>query len=178
LHRVVDIALATSAAPAYFPRHVFNNGQYVDGGRRYANAPGLLGLHEALTFFGRDLEQVRLLSVGTMSSRFTVDPRQNCQGGVRDWGGWARYAGVAIRSFPNSGHFCPRNLHPFGPLRHSADDASSLLRTNHLLDCSRTRSRRSRVDEASCVRHQAAPNSSTPSRDDGLGNMGEDSWHS
>lgn len=87
-HWVVDIALATSAAPAYFPRHVFNNGQYVDGGL-YANAPGLLGLHEALTFFGRDLQQVRLLSVGTMSSRFTVDPRQNRQGGVRDWGGWS-----------------------------------------------------------------------------------------
>ena len=87
-HRVVDIALATSAAPAYFPRHVFNNGQYVDGGL-YANAPGLLGLHEALTFFDRDLQQVRLLSVGTMSSRFTVDPRRNRDGGVRDWGHWS-----------------------------------------------------------------------------------------
>lgn len=84
-HRVIDVALATSAAPAYFPRHVFDNGQYVDGGL-YANAPGLLGLHEALTFFGRDLQQVRLLSVGTMSSRFTVDPRQNRDGGVLDWG--------------------------------------------------------------------------------------------
>lgn len=87
-HRVVDVAMATSAAPAYFPRHVFNNGQYVDGGL-YANAPGLLGLHEALKFFDRDLQHVRLLSVGTMSSRFTVDPRQNRDGGVRDWGNWS-----------------------------------------------------------------------------------------
>lgn len=87
-HRVVDVALATSAAPAYFPRHVFNNGQYVDGGL-YANAPGLLGLHEALKFFDQDLQHVRLLSVGTMSSRFTVDPRQNREGGVRDWGNWS-----------------------------------------------------------------------------------------
>jgi predicted acylesterase/phospholipase RssA len=87
-HRIVDVALATSAAPAYFPRHVFDNCQYVDGGL-YANAPGLLGVHEAQKFFGRDVADVRLLAVGTMSSRFTVDPRQNRDGGVRDWGGWS-----------------------------------------------------------------------------------------
>lgn len=83
---IVDVAMATSAAPAYFPRHCFNNSQYVDGGL-YANAPGLLGLHEAHKFFGQDIDNVRLMAVGTMSSRFTVDPRQDRQGGVRDWGG-------------------------------------------------------------------------------------------
>jgi uncharacterized protein len=87
-HRIVDVAMATSAAPAYFPRHCFNNGQYVDGGL-YANAPGLLGLHEAHRFFNQDAENVRLMAVGTMSSRFTVDPRQNRDGGVRDWGDWS-----------------------------------------------------------------------------------------
>lgn len=86
LHRIVDIALATSAAPAYFPRHTFNNNQYVDGGL-YANAPGLLGLHEAQTFFQQDAKQIHLLSVGTMSSKFTVDPRKNREGGTFDWGG-------------------------------------------------------------------------------------------
>ena len=86
VHPIVDVALATSAAPAYFPRHCFNNSQYVDGGL-YANAPGLLGLHEARKFFGRDPSGVRLLSVGTMSSKFTVDPRRNRSGGVLDWGG-------------------------------------------------------------------------------------------
>lgn len=88
LHRIVDVALATSAAPAYFPRHVFNNSQYVDGGL-YANAPGFLGLHEAQNFFAQDLQHIHLLSIGTMSSRFTVNPRQNRDGGVRDWGGWS-----------------------------------------------------------------------------------------
>lgn len=86
LHRIVDIALATSAAPAYFPRHTFNNNQYVDGGL-YANAPGLLGIHEAQTFFQQDVKQIHLLSVGTMSSKFTVDPRRNREGGTFDWGG-------------------------------------------------------------------------------------------
>lgn len=86
LHRIVDISLATSAAPAYFPRHTFNNNQYVDGGL-FANAPGLLALHEAQTFFQQDSQQIHLLSIGTMSSKFTVDPRKNREGGTFDWGG-------------------------------------------------------------------------------------------
>ncbi|MFO6419237.1 CBASS cGAMP-activated phospholipase [Hylemonella sp. W303a] len=84
--RLVDVALATSAAPGYFPRHTFNNNQYVDGGL-YANAPGLLALHEAQKFLGRPLEVIHMLSIGTMSSKFTADPRRNRGGGTYDWGG-------------------------------------------------------------------------------------------
>ena len=84
--RLVDIALATSAAPAYFPRHTFNNNQYVDGGL-YANAPGLLADHEAQTFFRQPSETVHLLSIGTMSSKFTANPGRNRDGGTYDWGG-------------------------------------------------------------------------------------------
>jgi hypothetical protein len=83
---LVDISMATSAAPGYFPRHTFNNNQYVDGGL-YANAPGLLGVHEATTFMKQRLEDIHLLSIGTMSSKFTVDPRRNRKGGTFDWGG-------------------------------------------------------------------------------------------
>ena len=86
LYRLVDIAMATSAAPGYFPRHTFNNNQYVDGGL-YANAPGLLAVHEAQTFFKQSPEQIQMLSVGTMSSKFTVDPSRNREGGTFDWGG-------------------------------------------------------------------------------------------
>lgn len=84
--KLVDVALATSAAPAYFPRHTFNNNQYVDGGL-YANAPGLLAVHEVQTFFNQSTEAIHLLSIGTMSSKFTVDPRRNRNGGTFDWGG-------------------------------------------------------------------------------------------
>lgn len=84
--RLVDIALATSAAPMYFPRHVFNNSQYVDGGL-FANAPGLLALHEAEKFLGQDAGNVWAVSVGTMSSKFTVNPARNRKGGTLDWGG-------------------------------------------------------------------------------------------
>jgi len=85
-HKVVDIAMATSAAPSYFPRYTFDNNQYVDGGL-YANAPGLLALHEANCFFDAPISDIHLLSIGTMSSRFTVDPRHNRAGGTYDWGG-------------------------------------------------------------------------------------------
>ena len=84
-HRLVDISLATSAAPSYFPRHRFDNSQYVDGGL-YANAPGLLALHEAEHFLGADPHQVWLMSIGTMSSKFTVNPKQGSRGGAMDWG--------------------------------------------------------------------------------------------
>lgn len=83
---LIDVALATSAAPAYFPRHTFNKNQYVDGGL-YANAPGLLALHEAQSFLGRHPDDVHMISIGTMSSKFTADPRRNRSGGSLDWGG-------------------------------------------------------------------------------------------
>jgi hypothetical protein len=86
--RIVDIALSTSAAPAYFPRHVFDNCQYVDGGV-YANAPGLIGLHEAMEFFDLPTKQIRMVAIGTMSARYTVNPKANRDGGLLvDWGGW------------------------------------------------------------------------------------------
>lgn len=84
--KAVDVALATSAAPLYFPRHVMQSSQYVDGGL-FANAPGLLALHEAEIFFQRPLGQIHLMAVGTMSAKFTVDPRKNRNGGWTSWGG-------------------------------------------------------------------------------------------
>jgi predicted acylesterase/phospholipase RssA len=83
---LVDVALATSAAPGFFPRHRYANSQYVDGGL-FANAPGALALHEATQFFGRTDDNVHLMSIGTMSSRFTVDARRRPTGGHLDWGG-------------------------------------------------------------------------------------------
>jgi patatin-like phospholipase/acyl hydrolase len=82
---LVDVALATSAAPGFFPRHRYANSQYVDGGL-FANAPGILALHEATQFFSRTDDDVHLMSIGTMSSRLTVDARRASTGGHLDWG--------------------------------------------------------------------------------------------
>lgn len=96
--KLVDVALATSAAPGFFPRHTFNHNQYVDGGL-YANAPGLLALHEAQVFFNQPVDTVHLMSIGTMSSKFTVDPRRNRHGGALDWGGWGGIVEMPKRLF-------------------------------------------------------------------------------
>lgn len=85
-HLATDVALATSAAPGYFPRHTFGSCQYIDGGL-YANAPGLLAVHEAQHFLGATRDQIHVVSIGTMSSRFTVNPSRNRSGGTYDWGG-------------------------------------------------------------------------------------------
>lgn len=85
-YSLVDVALATSAAPIYFRRHSFENSQYVDGGL-YANAPGLLAAHEARTFLAQTQTALHLLSIGTMSSVFTVNPDRSRSGGTWDWGG-------------------------------------------------------------------------------------------
>lgn len=48
--KMVDVALATAAAPTYFPIHEHRNILYADGGL-WANNPALCGLLEALMFF-------------------------------------------------------------------------------------------------------------------------------
>ena len=60
--KVVDVALRTSAAPAYFP--IYQG--YVDGGV-VANNPSMCALAQALSpdMGGQELEQVTLLSFGT-----------------------------------------------------------------------------------------------------------------
>lgn len=68
--KYVDIALATSAAPTYFPLCNIPNleKQYVDGGL-WANNPALVGLTEAIAHFvgpNKDYDSVELLSVGSL----------------------------------------------------------------------------------------------------------------
>jgi uncharacterized protein len=59
---LLDIALATSAAPSYFPEHKLGNNILVDGGL-IANAPDMIALMSALRT--ERLEDVRMLSIGT-----------------------------------------------------------------------------------------------------------------
>lgn len=87
--KLVDVALATSAAPVYFQRHLFEHTQYVDGGL-FANAPGLLALHEAEHFLQVCAERIHLMAIGTMSALSTVNPAHNRDGGIYDWAGGLR----------------------------------------------------------------------------------------
>lgn len=66
---LVDAAMATSAAPTYFPIHSIDDTLYIDGGV-WANNPSLCGLLEAIRFFvgeGRDYSHVEMLSISSIS---------------------------------------------------------------------------------------------------------------
>ena len=69
---MVDVALATSAAPTFFPLAQIakeNNTQYVDGGV-WANNPSLVGLTVALSYFvgpGKSFDHLALLAIASMN---------------------------------------------------------------------------------------------------------------
>ena len=73
-YRLVDVAMATAAAPTFFPIYGFADQQFVDGGL-VANAPGLVAVHEALHFAGKpDIKSVHVLSIGTAGCGTAMDP--------------------------------------------------------------------------------------------------------
>ncbi len=88
-HRMtlVDVAMATSAAPVYFPLVRNSRGVYADGGL-VGNAPGFFGLHEVNTFLaqGRNAK-VRVLAIGTMTIGATIRGGANLDRGILSWGG-------------------------------------------------------------------------------------------
>ena len=87
---VVDVALATSAAPTFFPMAQIekeNNTQYVDGGV-WANNPSLVGLTEAMWHFvgpGKTFDRLNLLSVSSLNFGSGKPPLMKRFKSFRDW---------------------------------------------------------------------------------------------
>ncbi len=68
--KLVDIALATSAAPSYYPIHEHNEFLYTDGGV-WANNPSLCGLLEAIDYYvgeRKDYEEYSILSISSITT--------------------------------------------------------------------------------------------------------------
>jgi patatin-like phospholipase/acyl hydrolase len=63
---ILNAALATSAAPGYFPPRESRTGILIDGGM-IANAPDLLALTDAMSDLRAPQRDIRLLSIGTAS---------------------------------------------------------------------------------------------------------------
>ena len=81
---VVDIALATSAAPTYFPIARIKDELFADGGL-YANSPDLIALHEAEHFFKIPLEDIHVLSIGTTTTQFSMSHPEDLNLGIWGW---------------------------------------------------------------------------------------------
>ncbi|MNK11145.1 Patatin-like phospholipase [compost metagenome] len=82
--KAVDVALATSAAPTFFELAEIGNDLFADGGL-FANAPDLVALHEAETFFDVSAKQFRLLSIGTTTQGYAISHTSGRDFGILDW---------------------------------------------------------------------------------------------
>lgn len=84
--RMVDVALASSAAPTYLPAvQVEGRGSYLDGGL-WANNPSLVAVTEALRYLQSSIDRVRLVSIGTGRSPAWYKHREIVRRGALRWG--------------------------------------------------------------------------------------------
>lgn len=82
--RAVDVAMATSAAPAYFPAVRIGDSLYADGGM-FAVAPDLVALHEAEHFMKVNASRVRMLSMGTATAGYQPAGGAESDDGAVGW---------------------------------------------------------------------------------------------
>ncbi len=81
--RVVDVALATSAAPTFLPAHSLRDHRLIDGGV-WANNPSMAGVVEAIEACSASRSSVRLLNVGT-TAEVIQRPRRLDRAGLVRW---------------------------------------------------------------------------------------------
>jgi len=81
--KFAHVALHTTAAPSYYPGVEDDGYVMIDGGI-WANNPVMNGLVDALACFDIARENLRILTLGTGQSTFTVDDRAR-NGGIKDW---------------------------------------------------------------------------------------------
>jgi uncharacterized protein len=81
--KVVDVALATSAAPTYLPGMSLDGARLIDGGI-WANNPIMVAVTEAVGPLNTPLESIRVLSVGTATD-LPRRSRRLDRGGLLPW---------------------------------------------------------------------------------------------
>ena len=82
--RAVDVAMATCAAPAYFPAVAIGGELFADGGL-FSVAPDQVALHEAEHFLGVDVGTIRTLSLGTGTQGYQPDEGVTEDAGAVGW---------------------------------------------------------------------------------------------
>lgn len=88
-YKLVDIALATSAAPTYFPLHSFDNYQGLVDGGLWQNNPSLIAFIEALSCFvgeEKEFDSITILSIGNpnASMKESLDTKSK-KSGLLKW---------------------------------------------------------------------------------------------
>lgn len=141
--RLVDVAMATSAAPTYFPAASLGGIRLVDGGV-WANNPIVIGIAEAISMCGVPLESIRAFSLGTTSDIAHRHPRLD-EGGLLQWaraGIDVLLRGQSVGADGTAQHL----LTPDRYLRHDPSVPEGVLKmdrcdTEALIGLARTRSR-------------------------------------
>lgn len=82
-HTMVDVAVATSAAPTYLPVAKVGGHRLIDGGV-WANNPSVVGIAEAVSILGIPLEAIRVLNIGTLDT-IGAQPKRIDRGGAAAW---------------------------------------------------------------------------------------------
>ncbi len=110
-----QVAMATSAAPTYFPAFCLpgDGVRLLDGGV-WANNPAMVGVAEAVSLFGQPLDTIRVLSIGTTSDTRTRR-RGLDDGGLVQWFRSPKVTDVLLRG-QSIGAFT-QVLHLLGPER-------------------------------------------------------------
>ena len=80
----VSVAMATSAAPSYFPSVRIGRYLYADGGM-FAVAPDQVALHEAEHFMGIPASRMHMLSIGTGTARYAPATKVSERDGAVGW---------------------------------------------------------------------------------------------
>ena len=117
-----EVAMATSAAPTFFPAFRLGNSgiRLVDGGV-WANNPAMVGVVEAVSLFGCELSEIRVLSIGT-TLKAKARPAYLDNAGLLRWGKTANIvdvllAGQGVGAFAQVTHLLGAdNAHRLNPL--------------------------------------------------------------
>ena len=119
--RALDVGMATSAAPTYFPAHQVEGGFALIDGGVWANCPALVGVIEAITILGYERQDIDILSIGTTDEPFDIPKRLRVGGKLR----WAPHAPELLMKASEVGSLAQAEL-----LTRRHDRWDGLLRLN------------------------------------------------
>ncbi len=83
--KAVDVAMATSAAPSYFPAYRMASGLPLIDGGMWANNPVAVAVVEALSILNWPVESIRVLSISCTSSPINIHQATETNAGKLYW---------------------------------------------------------------------------------------------